>query len=78
MLAETLEREVDAVKELLATDRCDRCNAQAYHRATRGEGELLFCNHHANEYGPALIAQGFILEDQSDRLYADTPMSANV
>ncbi len=34
--------------ELRATDRCDRCGAQA---TTVGMYDLLFCNHHAREHG---------------------------
>jgi hypothetical protein len=40
---------------LTASDRCDRCGAQAYLRVTMaGGGELLFCAHHAHEHGDAL------------------------
>ena len=35
---------------LLATDRCDRCGARAVHRFEFAAGELLFCQHHANEH----------------------------
>lgn len=31
---------------LTAVDRCDRCSAQAYVRATGVSGELYFCGHH--------------------------------
>jgi hypothetical protein len=42
---------------LTATDRCDRCGAQAYMRATLTSGaELLFCAHHAREYEAGLRA----------------------
>ncbi len=36
---------------LTASDRCDRCGAQAYVQVvlTSG-GELLFCGHHAREH----------------------------
>lgn len=33
------------VKPLTATDRCDRCGAQASVRATMHNGDLLFCAH---------------------------------
>lgn len=37
--------------ELTAADRCDRCRAQARVRAImRSGGELMFCNHHAQQY----------------------------
>ncbi len=37
---------------LTASDRCDRCGAQAYLRVElQTGGELLFCAHHAREHG---------------------------
>lgn len=42
----TLEAPAVPVLNLTAQDRCDRCGAQAYHRATMPSGlELFFCNH---------------------------------
>lgn len=32
-----------------ATDRCDRCQAQAYVKVIGNIGELLFCAHHYNK-----------------------------
>ena len=32
-----------------ATDRCDRCGAEALVRVTGLTGELLFCGHHYNK-----------------------------
>lgn len=32
-----------------ATDRCDRCTAQAYVKVIGKSGELLFCGHHYNK-----------------------------
>ncbi len=32
-----------------ATDRCDRCQAQAYVKVIGEVGELLFCAHHYNK-----------------------------
>jgi hypothetical protein len=38
-----------------ADDRCDRCNAAAKLRITiAGDGELVFCGHHANRYAEDL------------------------
>jgi hypothetical protein len=31
-----------------ATDRCDKCSAQAYIKVIGKVGELLFCSHHYN------------------------------
>lgn len=56
------------VEPLVATDRCDRCSAQAYVRATlHVGGELLFCAHHGREHIPALIGRADI-HDESHRL----------
>lgn len=38
-----------------AEDRCDRCNAAGKLRITiAGDGELVFCGHHANRYAEDL------------------------
>lgn len=37
--------------ELNVSDRCDRCGAQAYIKATIGDGlGLLFCAHHGRQH----------------------------
>lgn len=46
MLMETIEKE--SVWVLDATDRCDRCSAQAYVKVLGKSGKLLFCAHHYN------------------------------
>lgn len=57
------------VLALSGGDRCDRCMAQAYVRATLRTGaELLFCGHHANEHRAALLVTGATFHDQSDML----------
>ncbi len=61
---------------MTAADRCDRCGAQAYVRATLATGgELLFCMHHGNEYRPKLEAGGAVFHDETDRL-VEAPASA--
>jgi hypothetical protein len=56
---------------LTAADRCDRCGAQAYIRATLASGsELLFCAHHAREYETGLKAIEADIYNESDRLVA--------
>ncbi len=53
---------------LSAADRCDRCGAQAYVRATlHGGGELFFCGHHARKHVPALREVAHI-HDETDKL----------
>lgn len=55
-----------------ATDRCDRCGAQAYVRVELTSGfELLFCAHHAREHEDKLRDVAVSIHDESDRL-ADT------
>jgi hypothetical protein len=54
---------------LSAQDRCDRCGAQAYIRATLPSGaDLLFCAHHGNAHRPSLLVAGAALHDETDRL----------
>ena len=54
---------------LRAVDRCDRCGAQAYVRATLlSGGELLFCGHHAKEYADGLKKVAASIQDESDKL----------
>ena len=56
---------------LLATDRCDRCGAQAYVRVRLASGgELLFCGHHAREHESALRQVAADIHDETDRLDA--------
>jgi hypothetical protein len=58
--------------ELRIADRCDGCSAQAFMVARKDiEGktmELLFCGHHGREAEPQLIAQGFEVQDETNRI----------
>ncbi|MDQ6849969.1 MAG: hypothetical protein M3070_08340 [Actinomycetota bacterium] len=61
---------------LTATDRCDRCGAQAYVRTILGSGsELLFCNHHWHQNAPRLRELDVTVYDETDRL-AEVPTTA--
>lgn len=52
-----------------ALDRCDaKCQAQAYHRCTKGESDLFFCNHHYEEYKEQLFVSGFDVESDAKAL----------
>ncbi len=54
---------------LSADDRCDRCGSQAYLRVELATGaELLFCGHHAHEYGPKLSQLAVAVHDERDTL----------
>lgn len=55
--------------ELLATDRCDSCGAQAYVRVTLTSGELFFCAHHARKHLPALEGVATSIHDETTRLH---------
>lgn len=55
--------------DLTALDRCDRCGAQAYHRATKpGMTELLFCAHHHKDHKNALLEQYWLIESDESPL----------
>jgi len=56
---------------LKATDRCDRCGAQAYVRVMLpGRRELLFCGHHNREHASALAKIAVEILDETPRLSA--------
>lgn len=73
-----------AARTLTASDRCDRCGAQAYTRFERPDlniegrpAQIFFCAHHVKVRGTdgktthkdALGAQGFLLvDDETHRL----------
>ena len=61
---------------LTAADRCDRCGAQAYIRATMSSGgELLFCAHHGHAHEAKLREMSVDIQDDSARL-VETPHTA--
>ncbi len=73
----SIKREEDRMSEQLileptplnAIDRCDRCGAQAYVRATLlNGGELLFCGHHAKEYAEGLKPVVAKIQDETNKL----------
>jgi hypothetical protein len=61
--------------QLEASDRCDRCGARAYVRATLAAGELLFCAHHARQHEARLREVALHWHDETEQL-ADTPATA--
>jgi ribosomal protein S14 len=65
-----------AAESLSATDRCDRCGAQAYVRATMESGfDLLLCAHHFRENERRLREIAVDIHDESTRL-AEIPATA--
>jgi hypothetical protein len=70
-----LEQKQDEVWLLDATDRCDRCGAQAYIKVIgKDNNDLLFCAHHYNKIMDNAVGYDkmmkFALEviDERDRL----------
>ncbi len=58
-----------AASPLTAADRCDRCGAQAYVRATMESGfDLLLCAHHFHENESRLREIAVRIQDESQRL----------
>lgn len=58
---------------LTASDRCDRCGAQAYVlvRLTSG-GELLFCGHHARAHMDKVRPLAVAIDDFTHTIDADS------
>ena len=62
---------------MTSADRCDRCGAQAYVRATLANGgELLFCAHHGREHAERLTQVDAVIHDETDRLMETTGVDA--
>ena len=65
-----------APSPLTASDRCDRCGAQAYLRVHLASGsELLFCAHHAREHGDKLKKVAVNVHDETSKLL-DSPATS--
>ncbi|MDR1440794.1 MAG: hypothetical protein LBJ02_00105 [Bifidobacteriaceae bacterium] len=62
---------------LTALDRCDRCGARAYYRATLMSGELLFCGHHGRAALVSLKGQALRIDDFTAELAADASSNLN-
>ena len=66
-----------ATSPLTASDRCDRCGAQAYLRVHLSSGgELLFCGHHARQHGDKLRTVAVNWHDETAKLL-DEPTTAD-
>jgi len=64
-----------ATPVLSATDRCDRCGAQAYVRVVLpGGSDLLFCSHHWNTHEEKLRLQAVEVVDETHKLTAVAPV----
>lgn len=57
------------IRQLVNTDRCDRCGAAACVALQLKSGlELMFCGHHFNDHSAKLTMQGATLVGQSVEL----------
>jgi hypothetical protein len=56
---------------LTASDRCDRCGAQARVRVVLAAGDLLFCAHHAKAYEDKLRATAVEYVDETAALHSE-------
>jgi hypothetical protein len=71
---EKLLQQETTYRQLTLRDRCDRCGevSQAFVRAVKvidnNETELLFCGHHFRKHEPVLIAQGWLIQDDRDKI----------
>jgi hypothetical protein len=63
------------------TDRCDkgRCTAQAFILAVHVDtgSELTFCGHHGKQVIPSLIAQNFVISDETHKINDKPSISAS-
>ena len=79
MTATTLDAPAPTA-ELTRRDRCDRCGAQAFVRATipAADGmELLFCGHHFRKNELQLLATGATVRDERDRINEQPSVSGD-
>ena len=68
-MAKSKVKEKEEVKYVLtALDRCDRCLAQAWVKASGVNGELLFCSHHYNKVENTIKEWAFEIVDERFRL----------
>lgn len=67
------------METLLSTDRCDKCNAQAYVRFTHtADMQLDFCGHHAARFADELDSQGFSIMLDTRELLIRRPVGVEV
>jgi hypothetical protein len=58
---------------LTASDRCDRCGAQAFIRARlSSDQDLLFCAHHGREHLDKLREIADEVIDETERLHSES------
>lgn len=62
--------------QLNASDRCDRCQAQAYIWVNGVAGDLLFCRHHFLKDEQKIRDYAFEIVDESDKINRKVESSA--
>ena len=68
----SLQPETSMAPVLNAADRCDKCGAKAWLRATMPSGfQLFFCAHHATQNLDALMLSGASILDERHFLNKD-------
>ena len=62
-------------KKLKISDRCDRCNAQAFVLVKMVAGELMFCGHHYTKHQTTLDKMAFEIIDERGSINAKSESS---
>ncbi len=70
---------MDEIFSPTAADRCDKCGARAYTRASKGDLSLLFCPHDRNKFYDSLLTDGWECVDDLEsidamKLYITSPV----
>lgn len=78
---QTAEKTNEKTRALTMSDRCDKCNAQAFvyaYKIVDSENfmELFFCGHHGYRFMTDLQTQGFLVEDSRDLINAKNESSS--
>lgn len=63
-------------KVLKVSDRCDRCQAQAFVKVSGTSGELYFCGHHFRKHEEALTKYAYEIIDERDSINDKSESSA--
>lgn len=71
-MTDTLEK----TKQLLISDRCDRCGSQAFVLVKMVAGELYFCGHHYQQHQKSLDTAAFEIIDERWAINAKSESSA--
>lgn len=69
---------MENIKEqtLNATDRCDRCQAQAFVLVKGIQGDLIFCGHHFTKHEEALYNWSYDILDEREFINPKSQSSA--